>query len=121
VINSFTFGIVLTACLMVWHVWLNPPQNVAMLVFVYMEGVCCHNQESGGKPWQHCCLGKFCCILSTYQLGRWHFELYNDSVTKIDRYLCPKLESCVAVVASNHNLDAKNVELDYLLTHQMSV
>ena len=31
------------------------------------------------------------------------------STTKLDRYRCPKLESFIAVVASNHNLDAKNV------------
>ena len=29
-------------------------EDVSVLVFVYVEGICCHNQESGGKPWQYC-------------------------------------------------------------------
>ena len=41
--------------------------------------------------------------------------------TKLDRYRCPKLESGIAVVTSNHNLDAENVGWVYILTHQMTL
>ena len=49
-----TFGIVSTACSVVRHVWLLNLHRMFPCSSLYVEGICCHDQESSGKTWQYC-------------------------------------------------------------------